>query len=506
MTPAAVPLALLAASLVPALAIFPLGEERHGLRTTINLVGATAKLALVAAVFAPVLDGQRFEFATSLAPGVDLVLRLDELSLLFIALSVALWLVTTVYAVGYLEGSPHRSRFFGFFSLCVTSTVGIALAGNLVTLLVFYELLTLVTYPLVAHRGTPQALAGARTYLRYTVAGGAVLLVAVASLTALGGGGTFAPGGIAAVAALADERPALMQALFLLLVAGFGVKAAVFPLHGWLPRAMVAPAPVSALLHAVAVVKAGAFGIVRVVDDVYGVAVATRLGVLVPLAAVAGFTILYGSARALTQDDLKRRLAYSTVSQVSVIVLGVAVGAVAGTTAALAHLVHQGLMKITLFFCAGAIAETHGLHRVSELRGIGRRMPLTTAAFTVGALGMMGVPPVAGFVTKYLLGVGALDAGHAWVVAVLALSTLLNAAYFLPVVVAAWLRAPDGPAPPEHAPPEHAPPGRRRPECARTLLVPLVVTAVASLAAGLFAAAPWSPLALAVAIAERTVP
>lgn len=491
-----VPLALLATSLVTALVIFPLGEERHRARTVVNLVGATLKVAIVVAVFEPVLGGAQFAWTSSLAPGVELVLRFDELSLLFIALSAALWLLTTVYAIGYLEDSPHRSRFFGFFCLCVTSTVGISLAGNLVTLLIFYELLTVVTYPLVAHRGTPQALAGARTYLRYTIGGGAVLLVGVAWLTALGAGGTFEPGGTAAVAALAGSEPLVMQVVFLFLVGGFAVKAAVFPLHGWLPRAMVAPAPVSALLHAVAVVKAGAFGIVRVVHDVYGPAVADRLGVLLPLGVMAGITIVYGSVRALTQDDLKRRLAYSTVSQVSYIVLGMALVGAVSTTAAVAHLVHQGLMKITLFFCAGALAETLGLHRVSELRGVGRRMPMTMAAFTVGALGMIGVPPVAGFVTKYYLGVGALSAGQPWVIGVLVVSTLLNAAYFLPIVVAAWWRPPEAGV---------AWAGRPRPrrEGSWLLVIPLVVSAVASLAAGLFAGAWWSPLALAREIAER---
>lgn len=491
-----IPLALLSTSLVTALVIFPMREERHRARTVVNLVGATLKIAIVAAVFRPVLDGAQFAWTSRLAPGIDLVLRFDELSLLFITLSAFLWLITTVYAIGYLEDSPHRSRFFGFFSLCVMSTVGIALAGNLITLLIFYELLTVVTYPLVAHRGTPQALAGARTYLRYTIAGGAVLLVGVAWLTALGGGGTFEPGGTAPVTALATSHPLAMQIIFLLLVGGFAVKAAVFPLHGWLPRAMVAPAPVSALLHAVAVVKAGAFGIVRVVQDVYGPAAAGRLGVLTPLAVLAGFTILYGSVRALTQDDLKRRLAYSTVSQVSYIVLGIALVGVVSTTAAVAHLVHQGLMKITLFLCAGALAETLGVHRVSELRGVGRRMPVTMTAFTIGALGMIGVPPVAGFVTKYYLGVGAISAGQPWVVGVLAVSTLLTAAYLLPIIIAAWWR------PPEDGTAWAARPRPRR-EGSSLLVAPLAVSASASLAAGLFAGAWWSPLALAATIAER---
>jgi len=278
----------------------------------------------------------------------------------------------------------------------------------------------------------------------------------------------------------------VLTAIFVLLIAGLGVKAALVPLHGWLPRAMVAPAPVSALLHAVAVVKAGAFGIVRVVDDVYGVEFAASLGVTGPLAVVAATTIIYGSLRALFQDNLKRRLAYSTVSQVSYIVLGIAVVGPIATIGGLVHLVHQGVMKVTLFFCAGNLAETLGIHKVSDMNGVGRRMPWTMAAFTVGALGMIGVPPLAGFITKWYLGLGALDAGQDWVILVLAGSSLLNAGYFLPVLYAAWFKAPPDAWPAERAY------GRR--ETSWALLLPPVVTALLTLAVGLLASAPFSPL------------
>lgn len=497
---ALVPLVLLATSLVTAALIFPLREEGRRLRTVVNLTGAVVKLGIVVAVAAPVLAGERFTFSAPLLPGVDLLLRIDELSLLFMTLSALLWLVTTVYAIGYLEDSPHRSRFFGFFSLCVTATVGIALSGNLVTFVIFYEMLTLATYPLVAHRGTPEALAGAKAYLRYTLAGGAVLLLGVAAMTALVGSVPFASGGSEQVALLIEERPDVARLVFAALVAGLAVKAAMVPVHGWLPRAMVAPAPVSALLHAVAVVKAGAFGIVRVVHDVFGVGPADALGVLTPLAVMAAVTILYGSVRALMQDDLKKRLAYSTVSQVSYIVLGVAVVGVTSSTGALAHLVHQGLMKITLFFCAGAIAETLHLHKVSELRGLGRRMPVTAAAFTVGALGMIGVPPVAGYVSKYYLGLGALEADQGWVVAVLVGSTLLNAAYFLPVLVTMWFHGA------EEDSPAASPRPRGRWEGSVLLVGPAALTAVLALGVGVLAGAPLSPLALAGSIAQEGQP
>ncbi len=481
---ATLPLLIVASSLVPGLVIFFLPEERIGTRTTLNLAGALLKLLLVGVMIWSVFHGQTYETRLPLLPGLDLLLRADALSLLFVTLSAVLWLVTTVYAIGYLEGSPHRSRFFGFFNLCVTATVGVALAGNLITFLLFYELLTLTTYPLIVHRGTEVARQAGRTYLRYTIAGGALLLVGTVWLYGLAGSLEFIHRGF--VAGLVDAHRVALIAIFVLLIAGLGVKAALVPFHGWLPQAMVAPAPVSALLHAVAVVKAGAFGIVRVVDDVYGVEVAANLGVTGPLAALAAVTIIYGSVRALFQDDLKRLLAFSTVSQISYIVLGIAVVGPIATIGGLVHLVHQGVMKVTLFFCAGNLAETLEIHKVSEMNGVGGRMPWTMAAFTIGALGMIGVPPLAGFISKWYLGLGALDAGQGWVILILAGSTLLNAAYFLPILYAAWFKTP-----PEVWPAERS---HGRSETAWALLAPPAVTALLILAMGLLASVPFSPL------------
>jgi multicomponent Na+:H+ antiporter subunit D len=493
-----VPVALLLTSLVPAAVIFCLREEQVRARTVLNLSGAVLKVGILALLVPPVLAGRRFEWRHELLPGVDLALRVEPLSLLFVGLSAVLWLLTTVYAIGYLEGSPHRSRFFGFFSLCVTATVGVALAGNLITFLFFYELLTLATYPLVAHRGTAAAMAGARTYLTYTLAGAVALLLGVAVLHLAAGPTEFTAGGSAAVADLAARDPATARLVFALLVVGLGVKAALVPLHAWLPQAMVAPAPVSALLHAVAVVKAGAYGLVRLVQDVFGVAVADELGVLLPLGIAAGVTIVYGSVMALRQDDLKKRLAYSTVSQVSYITLGIALVGVTATTGGLVHLVNQGLMKITLFFCAGNLAETLKISRVSQMRGVGRRMPLTMTAFTVAALGMIGLPPVAGFVSKWYLGIGAIEAGRPEVLAVLAASSALNAAYFLPVLYAAWFSDPD----PDAGWVEQPRRQRRGAEAPLPLLAPALTTATLALLAGVLAGAPFSPLELAGRIAE----
>lgn len=477
--------AILLSSLLPALIIFFVPERRSRLRTFVNLAGAAIKIVLVAILMAGVAAGKNYESRFSILPELDLVLHADAMSLLFIGLSAVLWLLTTIYAIGYLEHATNRSRFFGFFSLCVSSTVGVALAGNLVTFVMFYEMLSISTYPLVVHRGTPEAIRSGRTYLLYTLGSGTILLVAVVWLRSLVGPVEFQVGGM--LGDVTETDPATLRWIFAMLIGGLGVKVALVPLHGWLPRAMVAPAPVSALLHAVAVVKAGAFGIVRVYYDVYGLAAVARLGVSFSLAALASVTIVWGSLRALFQDDLKKRLAYSTVSQVSYIVLGVATIGQMATIGGLVHLVHQGFMKITLFFCAGILAETLGVSRISQMNGVGRRMPLTMSAFTVAALGMIGVPPVAGFVSKWYLGVGAIEVGADWVVGVLIASSLLNAMYFLPILYRAWFCEAQGQWPREHSGWKY--------ETHWMLLAPPLVTALISLGAGLFASSGWSPLA-----------
>ncbi len=513
----AIPVVMVALSLAAATMIFPLGEHQVRLRSSINLVAAGVKVLLIAALVPGVIaEGLRPEFAMPFLPTpggepIELVLRVDPLALLFAGLSAILWLLTTIYAIGYLEGKPNRSRFFGFFSLCVTATVGLSFSGNLITFLVFYELLTLTTYPLVAHWGDEKSLRASKTYLRYALGGGVAVLIGVVWLTMEVGPVDFAEGGAASVADLASASPGTAVMIFALLVGGMGVKSALVPLHSWLPAAMVAPAPVSALLHAVAVVKAGVFGIVRVVDDVFGVQAAQELGVLTPLLVVAAITVLYGSYQALRADELKRRLAFSTVSQVSYVVLGVAMFSMAGTAGGIAHLVHQGIMKITLFFCAGLFAEAMGAHKISDLQGAGRRMPWTSAAFTVGAFGMIGLPPTAGFISKWQLGLGALDSPHPWVLWVLVASSMLNAAYFLPVVFRIWFSEPSpdtGWAPsggrkegddvhPAEA--DSAGPAVHEP---KALLVPALCTAAFTVAVGLGASLVFSPLEVSRFIAE----
>jgi len=485
--------AVVLSSLVPGLIIFTLDEKRYLIRTALNLFGAIVKIILVSWLLYGVYHDQFYETRFLLMPGVEFVLRAGPLSLLFVTLSTMLWLVTTLYAIGYLEDAPHRSRFFGFFSLCVTATVGVALSGNLFTFIVFYELLTLSTYPLIVHKCTEEARKGANTYLKYTMTSGAFLVLGTVWIYSIAGTLEFSPRGF--LAAFGETHRLELIIIFWTMVLGFGVKAALFPFHGWLPKAMVAPAPVSALLHAVAVVKAGAFGIVRIVYEVFGVEFASSLGVTSILTYIAAFTIIYGSVVALFQDDLKKRLAYSTVSQVSYITLGVAIAGPVAAIGGVVHLVHQGIMKITLFFCAGNLAETLGVYKISQMDGAGRRMPLSMAAFTVGAFGMIGLPPVAGFVSKWYLGVGAMNVNKDWILYILAMSSALNAAYFLPVVYRIWFKPQRKPWPKEHS--------HGNLETSLWLLVPPVVTALLSIAAAMMVKFSFSPLEWAELISAR---
>ncbi len=476
---------ILLSSLIPGLIIFSLEEDRHVFRSVLNMSGALLKIILVLIMDVGILFGQSYEVRLRLLVDIELVLHADPLSALFCTLSSVLWLLTTLYAIGYLENSPNRSHFFGFFSLCVSVTTGIALAGNLITFLLFYEMLTLTTYPLIIHRGTEQALKAGSHYLIYTFSGGSIFLFSVIWLQTLTGPIDFMAGGFSP--ALIQAYPTQMTILFLFLFIGVGVKAALIPLHGWLPAAMIAPAPVSALLHAVAVVKAGAFGIIRIVLDVYGIKNMQSLNLLPILGFAAAATILYGSVKALQQDDLKRRLAYSTVSQVSYIALGVSMAdQSAALIGGLVHLVHQGIMKITLFFCAGNLAETLGIHKVSQMKGVAKRMPLTMLAFSVGAFGMIGVPPTAGFISKWYLGIGSLESQAWWVLAVLVISSFLNALYFLPIIIKSWFQERDQPYPDEKQFDTF--------ETHWMLLIPPLVTACIILIIGLVANSEFSPL------------
>ncbi|MCJ0621088.1 cation:proton antiporter [Haloarcula hispanica] len=419
-------------------------KGRPNVREGVTLFVAFAKFGIIASMVPGVLSGTEYEFAIGqFATGIELAFSVDPLGLLFGLLASLLWIVTSFYSIGYMRGlNEHaQTRYFASFAASLASAIGVAFASNLLTLFVCYELLTVSTYPLVTHDETEEARAAGRKYLAYTFGGGVAVLGGTVLVFVLAGTTAFTPGGIEA---LATADPTLARAAFALLAAGFGVKAALMPMHSWLPDAMVAPTPVSGLLHAVAVVKSGVFGIARVVLDVYGTGTMEQLGVGLPLAAIAAFTLLTASIIALRQDNLKRRLAYSTISQLSYIVLGLGLLHGQALTGGLLHIPAHAFMKLTLFFCAGAIhVETH-TDDISDMAGIGKRMPLTMAAFAVAAAGMAGIPLVAGFVSKWYLVIGALslDGGLIFAAALL-VSGVLNIAYFWPIVYQAYFESPE---------------------------------------------------------------
>lgn len=431
-------LSLLFSSFVASLLIAFFKEEWYILRTLVNIGAASYKLVVIGYLLWAVYRGKVFEISYPMVSFVDFHLKVDPLGLLFVSLSSFLWLLTTLYAVGYLEDYPNRRRFFTFFNLAVTSTMGIALAGNMFTFFLFYELLTLSTYPLVVHKGTGEALKAGGIYLLYTLTGGTLFLICLVLLYLVVGDGDFVVGGNPSIKAWAEENTLMASLLFYGLFFGMAVKSAIFPLHSWLIRAMVAPAPVSALLHAVAVVKAGAFGVMRLVHDLYGVQLVQSMHLWQSLSYLAGFTIIFASFMAVFQSELKKRLAYSTISHMSYILLGTLLPGPVATMGALLHLVNHGVMKITLFMCVGNYSETYRIHRIEELRGVGRKMPLTTLALTIASLGLIGVPLTAGYLTKKYLEEGARLAGQEWAVYLLYASSILGAFYLMPVVVQAW--------------------------------------------------------------------
>jgi len=418
-------------------------DRRPNLREAASLAAAAALVAAVVSLAGPVLAGERPSLRLfELFPGLALALALEPLGLLFALVASGLWFVSAIYSIGYMRGNdePRQTRFYACFALSIGAAIGVALAANLLTLYLFYEALTFVTWPLVTHHGDAEARRGGRTYLALLVAPSMLfLLPAIAITWSLAGTLDFAPGGIL------DGRVAGAAAAGLAALYAFGIaKAALMPLHRWLPAAMVAPTPVSALLHAVAVVKAGVFCVVKVAVYVFGAGFAADA--FAWLAWAAGFTILAASVVALRSDNLKRRLAYSTVSQLSYVVLAAALLTPVSVAGAALHIAAHAFGKITLFFAAGSIYTASGRTQVSQLDGIGRRMPWTMGAFTVGALSLIGVPPCAGFVSKWVILEAVLATGLWPMAALLAASTLLNAGYFLPIVHAAFFRAPAGEA------------------------------------------------------------
>lgn len=410
-----------------------LSSRRPKLRETWTFLAAVGQLVVAVSMIPAALLGEELVTpALGFLPGAPIQFRADPLGVLFLTLSSLLWVVTSLYSVSYLEALAmrHRTGYFAAFAASVASAAGIALAANPLTFLICFEALTLATWPLVIHKRTEKVLGSGRTYLAYTLFAGQLLFAAVVWTAWLAPGVGFTPGGF--LAGLAGDGA--LRGLFALFLVGVGVKAAVLPLHAWLPAAMVAPSPVSALLHAVAVVKAGAFGVLRLTGWVFGPDLMRELDLDWPLALLAGATILFASLRALGEDHLKRRLAYSTVSQLSYIVLGAAIGTPLALAGAAFHIVAHGFTKISLFLSAGVIQVAAGKERISELRGLGRRLPFVFVCIGLGGLGMAGVPLLPGFVSKWNLALGGLAVGEVWVVVLLVASGLLNLAYYFPIV------------------------------------------------------------------------
>ena len=423
--------------LLGALAVM-LAGSRPNLREAISLAAGVILLALVVRLLPRALSGDwPAAVLAEPIPGLSLAVSAEPLGVLFGLIASFLWIVTTVYSIGYMRGhgEAHQTRFYTFFAVAMGCTMGVAFADNLFTLFVFYEVLTLSTYPLVTHAGTQEARQGGRTYLGILMATSmGFLLLAVVWTWKLTGNVSFTSGGILGGAA----SPLVIGVLFALYVFGIG-KAALMPFHRWLPAAMVGPTPVSALLHAGAGVKGGVFAILKITVYIFGLDLLRDTGVTDWLLWVAAFTILVASVIALRQDNLKARLAYSTISQLSYIVMGALLvnsTALAGSTL---HLATHAFGKISLFFCAGAILVASHKTKVSQLDGLGRQMPWTMGAFFLASLSIIGLPPMGGMWGKWYLALGAIDAGYVVLVGVLMVSTLLNIAYLIPVPIRAFL-------------------------------------------------------------------
>lgn len=442
---------------------------------TISLVFINVVLMVPA-----ILSGKTIEHKLLQIMGnTGIFFRVDALGIVLGLVSSSLWVLATVYSIGYMHGKHNPKSYFVFFVLSCSAVMGIAFASNLFTLYIFYEYLTICTYPLVVHAQTQEATRAGIKYICYGLAGDAFLFLALFLTNYLAGTLEFIPGGILSTAA--EDNIFLLTVLFFLLITGFGIKAAAMPLHSWLPGAMVAPTPVSALLHAVAVVKAGVFGIIRVLYFLYGVQLLARLQITNALAVMIGFTIIAGSIMAIKQDILKLRLAYSTIGQLGYITLGALMLTPAGLTGGLVHIINHALLKITLFFCAGAIITVTGKTKIKDLHGIGKRMPLTMLAFAIGSLGLMGIVPINGYISKYYLLTGGLESGKNIFAYTILASSLLNAVYYLPIIINAFFK-------------KGSFERSKQSEAPLTMLVPIVLLAVTCIALGLFAGSTTIPL------------
>ena len=472
----ALPLLPIGIVLVTSILIMVSGK-RPNLREFWSVAGAVLTFLSVMAMVPAIWQGNRILYTLStIAPGISLNFRVDALSLIFGIISSFLWIFASVYNIGYMRSlNEHaQTRYYACFAIAIFGAQGVSYAGGLFSLYLFYEVITLFTYPLVAHHQDEEGYAGGKKYLVYLMGTSKGFLLPALILTYVMTGTLDFADNIRTGVFPSSADPLWITVTYVLFVAGFA-KAAIMPFHNWLPSAMVAPTPVSALLHAVAVVKAGVFCIARVMLSTFGTGVLQDLGIGLVTAYVVSFTILAASIIALTKDDLKARLAYSTVSQLSYIILGVALLDNSGVLGGIIHIVNHGFSKITLFFCAGAIYVAHHKKKISDMAGIGYAMPFTMGAFALASLSMIGAPPVAGFVTKWYLLNGALEIKNIPILIVLVASTILNAGYFVPITIRAFFE------------------GKKErwsrkdiQEAPLTMVVPIVLASIISLVLGIF--------------------
>lgn len=409
--------------------------HRHpNIREAVSLTIATIVFILVYSLYQQIISGQTAMVTwTTILPGLSISFKTEALSVLFALIASFLWIVTTLYAIGYMRSheEQNQTRFYSFFAISIAAVMAIAFSENLFTLFIFYEVLTLATYPLVTHAGTEKAQQGGRTYLRILLGTSIVFfLPALIGTWAIAGNLSFTAGGV-----FPDEASPLLLAILLVMFT-FGIgKAAMMPFHRWLPSAMVAPTPVSALLHAVAVVKAGVFTLMKTVVFIFGMDTVNELITTDFLLYLTAFTILSSSLIAMRQDNLKARLAYSTISQLAYISLGVLLATEAGLIGSSMHIAMHAFGKITLFFCAGAILVVSHKTEISQMAGLGRKMPITMIAFFIASLSIIGLPPTGGSWSKYYLLLGTLETQHWVLMVVLMISSLLNIAYLLPIPI-----------------------------------------------------------------------
>jgi multicomponent Na+:H+ antiporter subunit D len=436
------PLIAIIVPIVGAFILVFVPEKNENIRNPLALLISFITAGLVVSVVQSVMNGNIVSYTlVKILPGLEFSLSVDPLGALFGGLAAILWVFAVLYSIGYMSHEHNKRRYFVFYLISLGVTVGIAFSANLFTLYLFYEMLTLATYPLVIHEGNKEAQAAGVRYMIYSFVGAGMVLFSLLITYGLVETLSFEQGGI--MGELVASSALILRIVFITYILGFGVKAAIMPLHSWLPSAMAAPTPVSALLHAVAVVKSGVFGILRVMYSIYGTDTMIELNLGVIVLVLVSFTIILASIIAMRQDVLKRRLAYSTISQLGYISLGAALLTPLGLSGGLIHIINHALLKIILFFCAGAIITVTGKKKISELNGIGRRMPITMLAFTIGTIGMIGILPINGFISKWYIMGGSLDAGMPIFILILISSALLNAAYFIPIITAAFFKKGD---------------------------------------------------------------